>query len=141
MRHMRPRIIIDTNVLVAALKSRRGASFRLLSLVGTGRFDLALSVPLFAQYEDVAARLDEVPAKARKDILDYLVKASELHEIFFLWRPILDDPGDDLVLEIAAQSNSDFIVTFNVRHFRQAHPFGIRPLRPLEFLKEIGDIP
>ena len=137
---MRPRIIIDTNVLVAALKSRQGASFRLLSLVGTGRFDLALSVPLFAQYEDVAARQDEVPAKAVKDILDYLVKASELHEIFFLWRPILDDPGDDLVLEIAVQSNSDFIVTFNVRHFRQAHQFGIRPMRPLEFLKEIGDI-
>ncbi|MCL2649349.1 MAG: putative toxin-antitoxin system toxin component, PIN family [Phycisphaerales bacterium] len=137
---MRPRIIIDTNVLVAALKSRQGASFRVLSLVGTGRFDLALSVPLFTQYEDVVARQDEVPAKAIKNILDYLVKVAELHEIFFLWRPILDDPGDDLVLEIAAQSNSDFIVTFNVRHFKQAHQFGIRPLRPLEFLKEIGDM-
>src|ERR1035437_3319991 len=104
---MIPKIIIDTNVLVAALKSRQGASFRLLSLLGKGRFEVSLSVPLFAQYEDVTARLHNVPPSATQNILDYLLKVSELHEIFFLWRPILDDSGDDMVLEIAVQSQSD----------------------------------
>jgi predicted nucleic acid-binding protein len=132
---------MDTNVLFSSLKSRRGASFQLLSLVNTGAFHLSLSVPLCIEYEDVAMRQTKTPPDATQLILAYLIRSAELHEIFFLWRPLLDDPKDDLVLEIAVQSQSEFIVTFNKRHFSPAKQFGIRVLTPLEFLKEIGELP
>ena len=71
-------------------------------------------------------------------LLDYLCSVARLQEIFFLWRPLLVDPKDDLILELAVASRSDAIVTFNERDFRGAEQFGIRVLTPGTFLKEIG---
>lgn len=95
------------------------------------------------EYEEVAKRqrgetglLDEDV----DDILDYLCLASNRHEIFFLWRPYLRDPEDDMLLELAVDAQCDTIVTFNVRDFRGVHQFGLRALRPQEFLTEIGEL-
>ncbi len=92
------RIVLDTNVVVAALRSRRRASNKLLSLVGSGRFDAVISVPLVLEYEDVLLRqLEHLPYTADeiREIIDYLCAACEPQAIYYLWRPILRDPKED----------------------------------------------
>jgi len=139
-----PLVVLDTNVLVAAVRSQRGASFRLLSLVGSSKFEISLSVPLVLEYED--ALLRQVPALALtqrdvRDLVDYLCSIGHPQNIFFLWRPQLRDPKDDLVLELAVAAGCDSIVTFNQRDFAGASSFGIEILRPSELLSAIGEIP
>ena len=102
------RIVLDTNVIVAGLRSRRGAAFRLLSLVGSEAFTHCLSVPLLFEYEDVLTRPGMVPlsADAIEDVLDGLCATAEQRPLYFLWRPQLLDASDDLVLEIAVTDNA-----------------------------------
>ena len=139
-----PEIVIDTNVLVAALKSKRGASFKLLGLIGQNKFNINLSVPLLLEYEDVAKRLLGEIVLNEEDIdyiLDYICSVSNLRKIFYLWRPFLKDPKDDLVLELAVTSKSDCIITYNEKDFVGVREhFGIRILTAKEFLLEIGEI-
>ncbi len=132
------RIVIDTNVLVSALRSRRGPSFRLLSLVGTGRFEIALSVPLALEYDDAAARASEISDGALSTILGFLCTTAHLQKIFFLWRPYLPDPKDEMVLELAVAAQASHIVTYNRRDFRGAEQFGIRIIKPEDFLDALG---
>jgi putative PIN family toxin of toxin-antitoxin system len=137
------RIIIDTNVFIAALRSPHGASYKLLSLVGMGKFDLSISVPLIFEYEDVAKRQSRSLGLSYRDIddiLDYLCQVGEKRRIFFLWRPLLRDPKDDLILELAVESECDYIVTFNTKDFAGAERFGLNVVRPHEFLAIIGEI-
>jgi putative PIN family toxin of toxin-antitoxin system len=137
----RPNVVLDTNVLVAATRSQRGASFRLLSLVGRGRFDVTISVPLVLEYEDALLRepgATPLSETAIQDILDYVCLAALQQDIFFLWRPFLPDPKDDLVLEAAVAGRCDAIVTYNRRDFVGVEKFGLRTLLPGEFLQEIG---
>ena len=137
-----PRIVIDTNVLVSAARSRRGASFRLLSLVGAQEFEVTISVPLVLEYEDALMRI--VPAILTasdvQDLLDYLCEVADKCRVFYLWRPVLSDPGDDHVLEAAVAGGCDAIVTFDRRHFAGAERFGVRVTGPKEFLFEIGEL-
>lgn len=137
-------VVIDTNVLVSALKSKRGASFKLLTLIGQNKFDINLSVPLILEYEDVAKRLiggTALNEEDTNDILDYICSVSNRREIFYLWRPFLKDPKDDMVLELAVTSNCDMIVTYNKKDFKGVEEyFGIRLLTPKELLLEIGEI-
>jgi predicted nucleic acid-binding protein len=69
-----------------------------------------------------------------EDVLSYLCASANLRPIFFLWRPLLPDPGDHMVLEIAVESRADFIITFNTRDLKDATRFGIRVVTPAEFL-------
>jgi len=134
-------IVLDTNVFIAALRSPRGASYQVLKLLDTGRFDLHISVPLVLEYETVALRqLDDLPIASSDvdDVLDYICRVGIAHEVFYNWRPFLHDADDDMVLEIAVASGSDAIVTFNKRDFRGSEQFGLRLLTPAELLKEIG---
>jgi putative PIN family toxin of toxin-antitoxin system len=137
-----PSIVLDTNVLVAALRSRRGSSYRLLSLVDAGLFEINVSVPLVLEYEDVLSRpeLRLSPDDAR-DAVDYLCTIGNRHQIHFLWRPYLDDPRDDMVLEVAVGAGCRYIVTFNERDFRDIERFGLQAIRPIEFLRIIGVVP
>lgn len=129
--------ILDTNVLIAALRSPFGASYQLVARVGTGAFDLELSVPLVLEYESVAKR--DLPAlgltAADVDaVLDFLCRAGRHRPIYFHWRPALPDPQDDLVLELAVAAGCPVVVTHNVRHFAGAERFGVTPVRPRDFL-------
>lgn len=131
-------------MLIAALRSRRRASFQLHSLVRTGRFDIALSVPLVLEYEGVADRMLAdlaVSAGDISDILDYLCAVAIHRPVFFLWRPTLADPKDDMVLELAVDAGAPVIVTFNTRDFVGSDRFGVRAVTPREYLKQIGEIP
>jgi predicted nucleic acid-binding protein len=102
---MKPQqIIIDTNVIVSSLRSQYGASYKLLMLLGSGKFDVNLSVPLVLEYEDVTQRLiGEIPLTIDEidDILDYICSVGNQRKIFYLWRPFLKDPEDDMILELA----------------------------------------
>lgn len=137
-------IIIDTNVLLTALCSSAGASYRLLSLIDAKKYEVSVSVPLLIEYEDVLKRNKKklnLSTSEIDDILDYVCLIANKHEIFYLWRPFLRDPKDDLVLELAVEANSDFIVTYNTKDFKGVDQFGIRLVTPKEFLQIIGEIP
>jgi putative PIN family toxin of toxin-antitoxin system len=134
------RIIIDTNVLVAGLRSRRGASFQVLSMVGSGRFEHVVSVALLFEYEDALKRPDsgiKIGRTAVDDILDFVCSTAIHQSIYFLWRPVLRDPGDDFVLEAAVHGQCDTIVTFNLRDFSDASRFGLRVQTPQQFLNSL----
>src|SRR4051794_3137114 len=134
------RVVLDTNVLVAALRSRRGASFELITHLGTPAFETVVSVSLVLEYE--SALLRHMPASPYseqdiRDFIDYICGTAIRQEIFFLWRPFLRDPGDDLVLEAAVAAGCDAIVTHNIRDFAAAKKLGVRVLTPGEFLNEL----
>ncbi len=135
------KVVLDTNVLVAALGSRNGASFRLLSLLGEGLYTPCVSVPLVFEYEAVIKRKAKSLSLTDQDIddvLDYLCAVSERRSLFYLWRPALKDPKDDFVLELAVESGSQYIVTFNVRDFEGCERFGIEVVTPRELLQRLG---
>jgi putative PIN family toxin of toxin-antitoxin system len=134
------RIVIDTNVFIAALRSRQGRSNRLISLVGASRFETVISVPLILEYEDVALRQIEslvYSVGEVQEIIDFICWAGEPRAIYYLWRPFLPDAKDDLVLEVAVAGRCDTIVTFNRRDFRGSEQFGLRLQNPGEFLQEL----
>ncbi len=137
--------MLDTNVIVAALRSRRGASAAVLLAVGTGQFQFCISVPLLFEYESAVKRPASgvrLPVEALDDILDYLASIGRQQAIYFLWRPVLPDPADDHVLEVAVAGGCDAIVTYNRRDFRGAERFGVRVVSPAEFLRELrSDVP
>jgi putative PIN family toxin of toxin-antitoxin system len=134
---MRPRIVIDTNVLVAGLRSSQGAAYRLLTLVGSGIFEHCLSVGLLFEYEATIKLPGKIPGLSRQQLdvlLDYLAASARRPEIHYLWRPVLRDPSDDLVLEVAVAGECESIVTYNLRDFAGTEPFGIHALTPAAFL-------
>jgi predicted nucleic acid-binding protein len=134
------RVVLDTNVLVAAIRSRRGASFQVVSEIGQGRFQFVLSVPLVLEYEQAltSARPPGVSLAEIGALLDYFCSEAQLQEVFYLWRPHLSDPKNDFVLEAAVAGNCDAIVTHNRRHFEGALSFGIKILSPAQFLGRLG---
>jgi len=131
------RAVIDTNVLVAALRSSTGASHEILLAADRGEFEVALSVPLLAEYEDVCQRPNSgipIPAWAVGDLINRIAQISRQQTIHYLWRGILPDPKDDMVLEVAVAAGVSHIITFNHRHLKQASEFGIAVVTPSEFL-------
>lgn len=136
-------IVIDTNVMASALRSKKGASFQLVDLIGKGLFEINLSVALFCEYEDVIKRPEYSGLYTQSDIedfLDYIIGNSNHKDIYFLWRPQLRDPDDDFLLELSIASDSKYIVTYNLRDLIGCESFGIKAVTPFDFLKllEIG---
>ncbi len=139
---MPPLLILDTSVLIAALRSSRGASFALLRLVGAGRFEIGVTTALVLEYESVAARSLAalgLTAGDLGDLLDYLCRVGQRAAVRFRVRPSLPDPGDELVVEAAVACGAAWIVTHNVRHLAAgAARFGIEVLTPGEALRRLG---
>jgi putative PIN family toxin of toxin-antitoxin system len=138
------RVILDTNVLVAALRSDMGASYAIVSQLPSERFQIALTVPLYLQYQDVLTRPEHMTGASTPDdirnFLRYLCSIAHQQRVFFLWRPWLKDPMDDMVLEAAVASQSRYIITHNLRDFTRSgieEYFGIVPIRPREFLHRL----
>lgn len=138
-----PNVVLDTNVIISALHSRRGASAKLLPLVGTGRFDIHVSVPLVLEYEAVLLRQRVslgLTAEDVADLVDGLSALAHHHKIYFLWRPYLRDAKDEMVLELAVVARCDYIITYNKSDFKGAERFGIEVITPKEFLEKIGEL-
>jgi putative PIN family toxin of toxin-antitoxin system len=131
-------IVLDTSVLVAAIRSRRGASQQLLRCLPSPRFTLALSVALYMEWQAVLIRPEHLPpgmdAARMLSFLRYLASIAHLQDVHYLWRPFLRDPNDDMVLECAVASGSRYIVTHNVRDFRGADGLGVKAITPADFL-------
>ncbi len=139
---MTSRIVIDTSTLIAGLRSRRGASYKLLMLIGEDRFNIAVSVPLVLEYEAVAKRLIGSFGWTEGDIdaiIDYIVSVARRVKVHYLWRPILRDANDDMILELAVAGGCNYIVTYNKADFRGAERFGVRVVDAAEFLKILGE--
>ncbi len=131
------RAVLDTNVLVAALRSRSGASSLLLRLQRRGFFQGVISTPLCLEYEAVLLRPNFIPHYTPAQIgqiLDALVRDSDACRISFLWRPFLPDADDHHVLETALAGGARFIVTHNLADLRGSTSLGITPLTPASFL-------
>ena len=137
------RIVLDTSVVVAGLRSRNGASNALLRLVVNHRVIALATPPLFLEYEDVLKRAEHrlvhgLTPEAIDEFLSELAALIEPVESHFQWRPQVRDPGDEMILEAAINGRADAIVTFNVSDFLVAgRRFGIRILRPAEILREV----
>lgn len=137
------RVVLDTDVVVAAMRSPQGASAELIRRIDSGRATMVLSVALALEYEATCLRsehrleasLSEVEVR---DFVDGLIALAEPVRQYFRWRPQVHDPGDELVLEAAINGQASVIVTFNVKDMQTAeHNFGIAVIRPGEALKRI----
>jgi putative PIN family toxin of toxin-antitoxin system len=137
------RYILDTNILVAGLRSRIGASRLLLQWLYDGRYQALVSVAMMLEYEAVLTRPENLKAfhLAPRDIEQLLDSMAYLLipvKTSYFWRPQLRDPADEHVLEAAVNGQADAIVTFNLRHFRVASSlFGIDVCRPGEALRRL----
>ena len=136
-------IVLDTNVLDAALRSDTGASHQVVRRIGRGAFDLHLSVPLALEYESVLLRHREALSLSDGEItafVDYLCGVATPHDIHYLWRPLLRDPGDEMVAELAVAAGAQHVVTHNVRDFGPlAERFGVAVTTPGAFLRLLRD--
>ena len=137
------RVVLDTSVIVAGLRSRLGASNRILVAVAEGHCKPLITTALFLEYEAVLLRPEQQLATGLspadiEGFLAALASAAEPVEVDFLWRPQLRDPADEMVLEAAVNGRAEAIVTHNVTDFRAgAQHFGVATLTPAECLKDL----
>lgn len=137
------KLVIDTNILVAALRNRNGPSFALMQLARQGQMTMCCTPALFLEYEDVLKRADQLHASGLwvEDIdailneLAGLVLPVTTH---YQWRPQLRDPADEMVLEAAANAQAQAIVTYNLRDFGPAKLFGIPVLNPEQTFRQFN---
>ena len=137
-------IVLDTNVLLAGLRSNRGASYKLLTVLNDSRWQLNISTALIFEYEEILKREKEELNLTLSDI-DSVINAicanANRCNIFYLWRPVARDPDDDFLIDLAVECQADFIITYNRKDLQPAEKFGIKVVTPLEFLQQVGEIP
>jgi len=137
------RIVLDTDVVIAGMRSPSGASAALLLAADRHEVLLLASLPLAMEYEAVCMRLEHRQAagmtrEEAKVFIDAVLAMTEPVEIYFLWRPQLRDPNDEIVLEAAINGQAEAIVTFNRRDYGNAtRRFGIEVLSPSAALERI----
>jgi putative PIN family toxin of toxin-antitoxin system len=138
------RYILDTDVIVAAMRSPSGASAALLLAALNRHFTLVANVPLIIEYEATCSRMEHRLAADLSEVevgqfLDAIAALAEPVETHFLWRPRLRDPADEMVLEAAVNGQANAIVTFNLRDYGETPKnFGIDILKPGNALKRLS---
>jgi len=139
------RVVIDTCVLVAAARSRNGASYQMVAMLPTARFEFALTIALYTEWQSVLTRPEHMPPGVSVAgvlaYLRYLAALAHLQDVHFLWRPFLRDPDDDMVLECAVASGSQYIVTHNIRDFSRVPALNVHAITPADFLKLLRTSP
>ena len=139
--------MLDTDVVVAGVRSDVGASRRLLVGALDQQYPLLVSVPLMIEYEAVLTRLEHLTASGLsagdvEALLDAIANVAEPVRLSYLWRPTLSDPRDDMVVETAVNGQADLLATFNLRHFRQAaRTFALQVLKPVDVLRQWEERP
>jgi len=140
------RVVLDTNILIAGLRSQEGVSFELLNLLPERRFTLLLSVPLLLEYETVLKREEHLRASGLTTreidtILDVICScAKTISRMAYTWRPQLPDPKDEMVLDLALNGQADAIVTFNRQDFVSAtKSFNLSLWSPKEFYEKLKE--
>lgn len=136
-------IVVDTNVLLAGLRSNRGASYKLLTMLNDRRWQLNISTPLVLEYEEVLKRESVSLGLSLGDIddlVDGICAIANKRSVFYLWRPAARDPDDDFLIDLAVESQANFIVTYNQRDLQPAEIFGIMVVSSKQFLQIVGEI-
>ena len=132
------KIVLDTSVLVAAARSRNGASFKLVSMLPTPEIEIALTVAVYTEWQAVMTRPENLPPGATADdalaFLQYLASIAHLQDVHFLWRPFSRDPDDDMIVECAVAASCEYIVTHNVKDFRRVEELKVQVITPAELL-------
>lgn len=134
------RAVVDTNVLLAGLRSRSGASHQLLRLLSQRRWILILSNTLLTEYQEILHREQALLPYTHQEIerlLDGLCSRSEKRRLRTSWWPVLDDADDEMMVHLAVESRADYLVTHNVRHLQPASRLGICVVTPRDFLLEL----
>jgi putative PIN family toxin of toxin-antitoxin system len=137
------RLVVDSSVMVAAVRSDAGASRHLLVAGLERRFIMLASVPLLIEYQAVMTRqehlaVSRLSVRDVEDLLDAVAATVEPVWLDFLWRPVLIDADDDMVLETAVNGQANSIATFNRRHFVSVRKqFGIDVLSPAEAVTQL----
>ncbi|GAA6617435.1 putative toxin-antitoxin system toxin component, PIN family [Scytonema sp. NUACC26] len=137
-------IVLDTNVLLAGLRSNRGASYKLLTLLNDTRWQLNISIALIFEYEEILKREKDLLTLTSKEIdnvIEAICAIANQCSIFYLWRPLARDPDDDFLIDLAVEAKADFIITYNQKDLQSVEKFGIRVVSPKEFLQHVGEIP
>ena len=141
------KLVLDTDVIVAAMRSPGGASAALLRALQAGQVSAAASVALFVEYEATCSRSEHLLAAGLQaqevaDFLDALAALMVPVNIHYLWRPQVRDPADEMVLEAAVNAMADLIVSFNIKDFGDApRRFGLNILLPREALALLRNTP
>lgn len=132
------RIALNTSVLVAAARSRNGASFKIVSMLPTPEIEIALTVAVYTEWQAVMTRPENLPPGATPDdalaFLRYLASIAHLQDVHFLWRPFSRDPDDDMIVECAVASGCEYILTHNVKDFRRVEELRVQAITPAELL-------
>lgn len=138
-----PKVIIDTNILVAATRNAQGPSFALVQEIRRGRVRMSCSPAMFLEYEAVLTRPEQLKASGLTvadidAILNELATLIEPVNTFYQWRPQLRDPADEMVLEAAVNAQVQAIVTDNLRDFAPAKLFGVPVMSPQQVFTHFG---
>ena len=137
-------VVLDTDVIVSAMRSPAGASAELLRLVRQESLSMGVSVALALEYEAVCLRAEHVQAAGLTQhnalvFVDAVVAMAVPVAVHYRWRPQLRDPADEMVLEAAVNAKADALLTFNLRHFQPAAlSFGLQVQRPGDFLRSLS---
>lgn len=136
-------IVIDTNVILAGLRSKKGASYKLLTMLNDQRFQINISATLIFEYEEVLKREQQQISLTNEDIDDIINGICYLanhHEIFYIWRPLAKDKDDDFLIDLALKCQAQFIISYNNKDLKPIEKFGISILTPKQFLQLLGEI-
>jgi putative PIN family toxin of toxin-antitoxin system len=135
------RVVLDTNVLTAGLRSSAGASFAILKMVAGKRIRPLVTTALFLEYESVLTRPEQIASHGLTlsevdSLMAEFAALSEPVEVHFTWRPVLADPNDEMVLEAAVNGRADALITFNMKDFVAVRDrFNLSILRPADLLQ------
>jgi putative PIN family toxin of toxin-antitoxin system len=137
------RIVLDTSVIVAALRTRLGAANAVMRLIAHGRLAVLATPPLFLEYEEVLLRPEQRLAHGltSEQVEEFLTEFAALIEpvdLHFRWRPQSPDTNDEMVIEAAVNGRADALVTYNVKDFvLPCKRFGVAVLTPADILKKV----
>ncbi|MEA5512342.1 putative toxin-antitoxin system toxin component, PIN family [Crocosphaera sp. UHCC 0190] len=136
-------LVIDTNVILSGLLSRKGASYKLLRILNDKRWQINISTTLIFEYEQTLKRNSQKLGLTLQEInyvINEICSLANHRKIFYLWRPMATDPDDDFLIDLAIESQADFIISYNKKDLKAIEKFGILVLTPKQFLQLIGEI-
>ncbi|NIM17161.1 MAG: putative toxin-antitoxin system toxin component, PIN family [Candidatus Aminicenantes bacterium] len=135
-------VTVDTNVIFSALYSKRGASHQIMNLILEGKIKMAISPQVYFEYYEVLTRKENLEKlnlsiEDVENILDLIALLAQKNSIYFLLRPNLIDEKDNMVYECAFASNSEYLITSNIKHFKnpELKGFGFKIITPGDFYK------
>ena len=136
-------IVIDTDVILAGLRSNKGASYQLLTILNDRRFQINVSATLVFEYEEILKREQQQISLNNEDIdniINGICHLANHHEIFYMWRPLAKDEDDDFLIDLALKCQASFIISYNQRDLNPVEKFGISVVTPKQFLQILGEI-